>query len=68
METKELALKTPEELAALERELRAKIRDLRFSLSAGQTKTVREIRVAKRDLARVLHAVRPTNQAAHKTV
>jgi len=59
MEAKELKLKTLEELNALERDLRSKIRDMRFSLSTGQTKTVREARNLKRDLARLL-AVKST--------
>lgn len=59
MEAKELKLKTLEELIALERDLRSKIRDMRFSLSTGQTKTVREARNLKRDLARLL-AVKKT--------
>jgi ribosomal protein L29 len=54
MQVKELSLKTKEELIALERDIRIKIRDIRFSISTGQVKTVREMRRLKHDLARIL--------------
>ena len=61
MIAKELTLKTPEELAALERDLRAKIRGQRFALHVGQGKAVRDIRHCKKDLARVLDAMNKKN-------
>lgn len=57
MEAKELKLKTRTELEASARELRSKIRDLRFALQTGQSKAVRSLRNDKRDLSRVMAAI-----------
>jgi len=60
MEAKELKLKTRTELEAQARELRAKIRDVRFALQTGQSKAVRKLRDDKRDLSRVMAALANT--------
>lgn len=61
MEAKELRLKTREELTALERELRSKIRDMRFTLATRQSAKSRDYRNAKRDLARTLMVLNDLN-------
>ena len=60
MLAKELRLKTRTELESDVRELRGKIRDLRFAVLTGQSKAVRSLREAKRDLARVLMTLTET--------
>jgi len=54
MKEKELKQKTKSELSKLLREDREKLRQLRFDLSAGKIKNVREIRKIKKDVARIL--------------
>lgn len=51
---KELKRKTPEELKKLLTEEREELRDLRFKVSRDQTKNVRAIRAARREIARIL--------------
>jgi large subunit ribosomal protein L29 len=57
MNPKDLRLKTRDELARHATELRAEIRDLRFKIATRQHAKVRTVRVAKKDLARVLTAL-----------
>ncbi|OGF23790.1 50S ribosomal protein L29 [Candidatus Falkowbacteria bacterium RIFCSPLOWO2_12_FULL_45_13] len=54
MELKELKLKTEEELKQILNKFRDKLRDLRFKDANKQLKDVREIRVIKKTIARVL--------------
>jgi ribosomal protein L29 len=54
MDIKELRTQTPEALERLAGELRAKIRDLRFTAGTRQLADVRNLRDARKDLARVL--------------
>ena len=54
MDIKELRTQTPEALERLAGELRAKIRDLRFNAGTRQLADVRNLRDARKDLARVL--------------
>lgn len=54
MKAAELQKKTAAELRNIEREERAKLQQLRFDLSGGNGKNVREIRSARRTIARVL--------------
>jgi len=58
MQAKELRQKTVEDLRKLERELREKLRGLRFDLASGKVKNVREIREIKKDIARILTVIR----------
>ncbi len=58
MNPKDLRLKTRDELTRLATEMRANIRDLRFKIATRQHSKVRTIRNAKRDLARVLTALK----------
>ncbi len=58
MKAKELKQKTIKDLRKLERELREKLRGLRFDLAAGKVKNVREIRKIKKDIARILTVIR----------
>jgi len=54
MEFKELIKKNEKELQALLAESRDKLRDLKFKVAARQLKNIREIRVVKELIARVL--------------
>ena len=54
MNVKELRTQTAEALTKTAGELRGRIRDLRFTVGTRQRADVRDLRNAKRDLARVL--------------
>lgn len=54
MEFKELKAKTEKELNQLLNEFRDKLRDLRFKDANKQLKNVREIRVIKKTIAKIL--------------
>ena len=54
MKTSELRQKSKSELQKLLSENREKLRSLRFDLSAGKVKNVREIRRIKKEIARIL--------------
>ena len=54
MKTKELKNKTAKELKKMLNSFREKQRVLRFDLSAGKVKDIREIRETKRTIARIL--------------
>ena len=54
MEAKELQKKNATELDKLIDEFRLKIRDLRFKVTTRQVAKVRQLRVAKKDLAQAL--------------
>jgi len=54
MKVKDIRRKKEPELAKDLKDLREKLRDLRFNLASGKVKDIREIRVVKRDIARIL--------------
>ncbi len=54
MKAKELKQKNEKELQRLLQEDREKLRQLKFDLSAGKVKNVREIRKTKKDIARIM--------------
>ena len=54
MKAKEIRQKSKKELERLVLENREKLRQLKFDLSAGKVKNVREIRKIKKDIARIL--------------
>ncbi|XOB41594.1 MAG: 50S ribosomal protein L29 [Candidatus Nealsonbacteria bacterium] len=54
MKSAELSQKPKNELQALLSEKRERLRQLRFSISSGKVKNVREIRIVKKDIARIL--------------
>lgn len=58
MNPKDLRQKTREELTRLATDSRATIRDLRFKIATRQYLKVRAVRNAKKDLARVLTALK----------
>lgn len=58
MRVKEIRQKTIEDLRKLEKELREKLRGLRFDFASGKVKNVREIREIKKDIARILTVIR----------
>ena len=63
MNPKDLRLKTRDELTRLSTEMRASIRDLRFKIATRQFSKVRTIRNAKKDLARVLTALKEKKES-----
>lgn len=58
MDLKELKLKSLAELKSLLAEMREKLRDLRFKLAQDSHKDVREIRVVKKNIARILTLIK----------
>ena len=54
MKLVELRKKTEKELKSMETNIKEKGRDLRFQLAAGKIKNVREIRLTKKSIARLL--------------
>jgi large subunit ribosomal protein L29 len=54
MKITELRQKSKIELQKLLQEKRERLRQLRFDLSSGKVKNVREIREIKKDIARIL--------------
>lgn len=62
MKAKEIAKKNEKELQQLLKEKREKLRQLRFVLATGKVKNVREIRMLKKDIARILTILKITNQ------
>ena len=54
MKSTEMRQKSKEELQALLQNSRDRLRQLRFDLAAGKVKNVREIRLIKKDIARIL--------------
>ncbi len=54
MKIKELHQKSKEELQKILQDNREKLRQLRFDLSAGKVKNVREIRKIKKEIAQIL--------------
>ena len=54
MKIKEIKQKSKKELKRVLHESQEKLRQLRFDLSAGKVKNVREIRKIKKDIARIL--------------
>ncbi len=58
MKMQELQQRTESELARLLSDSRKRMRELRFNLSAGKVKNIREIRQLKKDIARALTTLR----------
>ena len=54
MKIKELSQKPKKELETLLSEKRERLRQLRFNISSGKVKNIREIREIKKDIARIL--------------
>ena len=54
MRVGELRQKTKLELQKILRDSREKLRQLRFDLSSGKVKNVREVRKIKKDIAKIL--------------
>lgn len=63
MDAKELRNKSREELVRMVAELEATIRDLRFKTATRQLTKVRDVRKAKRDLARIKSVLTVTKAA-----
>jgi ribosomal protein L29 len=54
MKNKELALKSREELLKMIDDKRKRIEDVRFKVTSGGIKNVKELREDKKDIARIL--------------
>ncbi len=55
---KELRQKTENELKAILADCREKLRQLRFDLASGKIKNVKEFRLTKKRIARILTALK----------
>jgi len=62
MKAKEYQKKTEGELEKMVREDRAKLQQLRFELSSGKVKNVREIRSTRKEIARILTLLKQRKQ------
>jgi len=62
MKAKEYQKKTESELEKMVREDRAKLQQLRFELSSGKVKNVREIRSTRKEIARILTLLKQRKQ------
>jgi large subunit ribosomal protein L29 len=58
MKAAELRKKSKEELEKILKEKRERLQKLRFDLSLGKLKNVREIRQTKKDIARILTIIK----------
>jgi ribosomal protein L29 len=58
MKVNEFSSKNKQELERNFKEIREKLRQLRFDLAAGKVKNVREVRKNKKEVARILTALR----------
>ncbi len=54
MKIKELRKKRKSELKNMLQSIQEKLRALRFNLASGKVKNIREIRMTKKDIARIL--------------
>ncbi|KPJ57313.1 hypothetical protein AMJ49_01790 [Parcubacteria bacterium DG_74_2] len=60
MRASEIKKKKKEELERILKEKKVRLQKLRFDLSAGKLKNVREIRKIKKEIARILTILRET--------
>jgi large subunit ribosomal protein L29 len=58
MEIKELKLKEATELNQLLEEARKRLDDLKFKADQGQLKNIREMRIVRKDVAKILTALK----------
>ncbi|HOW12780.1 MAG TPA: 50S ribosomal protein L29 [Candidatus Pacearchaeota archaeon] len=61
MKAKELKNKKPDELKQILKEKREKLYQFKVDLSAGKVKDIREIRLIKKDIARILTILKEKN-------
>lgn len=67
MKMTELSQKPKNELKILLSEKRERLRQLRFKISSGKVKNVREIRMTKKDIARILTILQETKNKKQET-
>jgi len=67
MKMTELSQKPKNELQILLSEKRERLRQLRFKISSGKVKNVREIRMTKKDIARILTILQETKNKKQET-
>lgn len=65
MNVKELRNKSDEELQKLLQDFKSKSVELKFNVSAGRVKNVREMRQAKKDIARIYGLLKERAQATN---
>ena len=58
MELKEIRLKSIEELNQILKEMQGKLDDLNFKVRQKQLKNMREVRVIKKDIARIFTVIK----------
>ncbi len=63
MKIKELRQKSKDDLNKILQDNREKVRQIRFDMSSGKVKNVREINKIKKDIARILTIL---NEKSHK--
>ena len=66
MKIKELRRKPNKELKQILVSLRDKLRELRFNLTGGKVKNIREIRQTKRDIAKILTLLNEQHEKSKK--
>lgn len=66
MEIKEIRNKPVSELNHLLAESRKKLDDLNFKVSQNQLKNIREVRVVKKDIAKIMMALKESVQSEQK--
>ena len=62
MKAKDIRQLTPQELKQHAAELRGEIRDLRFNITTRQNAKVRDLRKARKDLARIMTILAEQNK------
>jgi large subunit ribosomal protein L29 len=67
MKSAEIKKKSKEDLKKMVKEMREKLRALRFDLAAGKVKNVREIRLIKKDIAKILTILREARNVKRET-
>ncbi|MFA4872219.1 MAG: 50S ribosomal protein L29 [Patescibacteria group bacterium] len=66
MDIKEIKILSIAELNHLLEDLRKKLDDLKFKATQKQLKNIREIRVVKKDIARILMTLKERSKAENK--
>ncbi len=66
MEAKELKQRTIEELKSILKQKEEKLSQFSFDLASGKVKNIREIREAKKDIARILTMINSKSEIINK--
>lgn len=68
MKIREIRAKSTQELKEMYEDLTQKLRDLNFKLASGQLKDVREVRKAKKTIARILTVLKERKEESKKKI